>query len=303
MKRILSIMGGGIRGIIPCCALAELEQQTGKLTREHFDFVGGTSTGSLLTATVLAGIPAEKSLSVYLNDGKRIFSPTSKLERHLELVAKGRMFDAAVLHQVVQLTLGQPFYDWTMNDCPIPGLITATGVGGNSLYFTQDRPTNAKTTGKVPLVDAAVASACATTYHDMWKVPGVGWCADGGCSANADPVYQTCVEAFTGYKCYGSIDPNDATVVSLGTGFYLSPNPKVPASLLDRIAWVTSALVNSSKTIAAESVERHWPGVLQVINPLIPSDIDEADVDAIPLLLKVGREAAAKIDWINGGVK
>jgi hypothetical protein len=111
-------------------------------------------------------------------------------------------------------------------------------------------------------------------------------------------VYQTCVEAFTGHECYGSIDPAGARVISLGTGYYKPLNqPNPPGSLLDRISWVTSALVGTSKTIAAQSVDRHWPGVLKILNPEIPSDIDEADVSAIPLLLKIGQEEAAKIDW------
>jgi hypothetical protein len=278
--------------------LVELEKQTGELARESFDFIAGTSTGALLTAAIAAGVPATRSLDVYLNDGKRIFSPESSIERNIELVAKGRQFDVAVLHQVVQLTLGVPAYDWVINDCPIPLLITGTDTAGNPVYFTQDRPTNSGKFGNYGLVDAAVASASATTYHDPWKCGTLGAVADGGCSSNADPVYQGCVEAFQGHMCYGTIDPAEATVISLGTGFYAPRNvPVPPRTLLQRVAWVTSALVGSSKTIAAQSVDRHWPGVLQVFNPLIPIDIDEADVSAIPLLLQIGQAAAAKMDW------
>ena len=50
MRRILSIDGGGIRGIIPATVLASLEAHTGRLTRETFDFVAGTSTGAVLAA-------------------------------------------------------------------------------------------------------------------------------------------------------------------------------------------------------------------------------------------------------------
>ncbi|MBA3741050.1 MAG: patatin-like phospholipase family protein, partial [Chloroflexi bacterium] len=48
MRRILTIDGGGVRGIIPAVLLAELERQTGRLTRDGFDFVAGTSTGAVL---------------------------------------------------------------------------------------------------------------------------------------------------------------------------------------------------------------------------------------------------------------
>ena len=70
MVNALSINGGGIRGIIPCSVLASLEQQTGKLTREIFSYVAGTSTGALLAAGVAAGIPASQLLAVYTTRSK-----------------------------------------------------------------------------------------------------------------------------------------------------------------------------------------------------------------------------------------
>jgi patatin-like phospholipase/acyl hydrolase len=49
---LLSIDSGGIRGIIPAIALVKLEKTTGKLTREIFSFVAGTSTGAIIAAAV-----------------------------------------------------------------------------------------------------------------------------------------------------------------------------------------------------------------------------------------------------------
>lgn len=298
-KPILSIQGGGIRGIIPACALVELERQTGKLARDLFDFVGGTSTGALLTASIAAGLPAQAALDVYLKRGRQIFSPESPILRRIDLLAKGRQFDASVLHRVVTETLGPTAAAWKINDSPIDILITAASVLGDCIYFVRDHPpANSGRTGGCLLVDAAVASACATTYHDPWNIPEWGYCADGGTTGLADPVYQVCVEAFAGRACYGSIDPAEAVVISLGTGHYRpSLIPKPPGNLLERIAWVTSSLVGSSKTFAAETVERHWPGVLRVVDAAISADVDEAEVDRIPYLLQVGQEAAKLLDW------
>jgi hypothetical protein len=44
-------------------------------------------------------------------------------------------------------------------------------------------------------------------------------------------------------------------------------------------------------------VKRQWPGVMQGFNPLLPSDIDEADLSAIPTLVAVGQKMAAGLDW------
>ena len=46
--RVLAIDGGGVRGIIPACILAELEKRSGKPTSALFDLMVGNSTGGLI---------------------------------------------------------------------------------------------------------------------------------------------------------------------------------------------------------------------------------------------------------------
>lgn len=297
MKRIISIKGGGIRGIIPCCHLVELERQTGKLTCDVIDFAGGTSTGALLTACIAAGMPATSALEVYSRQGHTVFSPTNDLERNAKMLATGHKFDNEVLHQVLLASLGNT--KMTMNDSPIGVMITVGDQMGMPWYFVKDAPTNAGTTGKAPLVDVAVASACATTYHAPWLIPGFGYFADGGTVSLADPVYETMVEALNGpNRCYGSIDPADALVISLGTGYYRPATmPAPPDGLIAAISWVTSSLVSSSETLALEAANRQWPGLVTAFDSVLWADVDEADVSAIPRLLALGQADAAKVDW------
>jgi hypothetical protein len=291
------LCGGGIRGIIPCTALAELEKQTGKLTFECFDFIGGTSTGALLTAACVARVSAAQSLEVYTKRGAEVFSPTNKIMRDLKMFFTGRQFDNKILNQVVKETLG-PAAEWPINQCPIPIMITAADMAGSIWYFVKDAPTNARTTGKYLLADAATASSCATTYHDPWLIPGFGYAADGGTVSLADPVYETCAEAFSGNGCYGDLNPAEAIVVSLGTGFFQpSPMPSPPGNLLDRIKWVTDSLIGAAKTLAQQAAERQWPGVVQAFNPELSSNVDEADVASIPDLLAIGQKQASTMDW------
>ena len=80
MRKVLSIDGGGIRGIIPAMVLAEIEARTGKRSAEMFDLVAGTSTGGILalglTKPEQDGGPeysAERLIELYDGEGGRIF--------------------------------------------------------------------------------------------------------------------------------------------------------------------------------------------------------------------------------------
>ena len=68
-RALLSIDGGGIRGIIPLCALAEMERQLGKQCREVFSFISGTSTGAIITGGLASGISVESLLKTVSGDG------------------------------------------------------------------------------------------------------------------------------------------------------------------------------------------------------------------------------------------
>lgn len=292
--KILSISGGGIRGIIPCCCLMKLESQLGGLTRDHVDFCAGTSTGALLTAAVVAGVPASRLLQVYTNRSHEIFTPSGPLAE-AKRIAAGFMYDPQRLHDVLVNVFG-PSASWTINDCPIRVMISATAMNGHNWFFVKDNARNDQTTGAVPLVDAAVASACAPTYFNHWRIRGIMGQTicffDGGAGGTANPVYQACVEAFE----YDNFQPADTRVVALGTGYFpASGDP--PKGLLQTIGWTASTLVDSSADWAGEAVNRQWPGIMQDFNPLLPADIDEADLSAIPALVETGQRMAADMDW------
>src|SRR3954454_16582755 len=75
--RILSIDGGGIRGIIPTLLLSELEKATGKKAKDLFHLITGTSTGGIIACgLVRPGNPmsAQELTSLYVNEGPNIFS-------------------------------------------------------------------------------------------------------------------------------------------------------------------------------------------------------------------------------------
>jgi hypothetical protein len=60
-RRILSIDGGGILGLIPAMILSDIEARAGRPATELFDLVAGTSTGGIIACAVAAGSAADRS--------------------------------------------------------------------------------------------------------------------------------------------------------------------------------------------------------------------------------------------------
>src|SRR5450759_2045568 len=100
--RLLSIDGGGLKGLIPAEALIAIETQLDALTgrslplSDRFDLIGGTSTGAILAVGLALGLKAAELRDFYLKFGKQIFTkvflterfwhsyPSGPLEQHLK---------------------------------------------------------------------------------------------------------------------------------------------------------------------------------------------------------------------------
>ena len=78
--RILSIDGGGIKGIFPAAVLAYLEENCldGQPIGDYFDLIAGTSTGGIIALGLGAGLAARSLLDLYANEGHRVFPPKQR---------------------------------------------------------------------------------------------------------------------------------------------------------------------------------------------------------------------------------
>jgi patatin-like phospholipase/acyl hydrolase len=293
MKRILSIDGGGIRGVIPALTLAALEQQLNKPVRECFDYIAGTSTGALIAGALAAGVPATRVVDIYTQRADEIFTPPKWVADAKRLV-EGFMYSPDNIRKVMVEELGATAGS-TLNDLPVGILICSKGINTHPWYFVRDNPKNSQTTGTLKLVDCAVASASAPTYFSPTTITIQGAptvLVDGGVGIAGNPVYQACVEAFY----YDDFTPADTRVVSLGTGYFPTGN-RVPAGLLGWLEWTITAALDAPEDQQPELVNRHFPGVMQRFDWLLPSAIDLADTSSIPTLVEVGKKAAQGMDW------
>src|SRR5947199_10647188 len=71
--KILSLDGGGIRGVFPAAFLAKLEEHLDKPIGSYFDLIAGTSTGGIIAIGLGLGLSAKDILRLYEEQGPVIF--------------------------------------------------------------------------------------------------------------------------------------------------------------------------------------------------------------------------------------
>ncbi|GMP23778.1 hypothetical protein CsSME_00001254 [Camellia sinensis var. sinensis] len=136
LRTVLSIDGGGIRGIIPSIILNFLEAQLQKLDGEdariadYFDVIAGTSTGGLVTAMLTA--PNEKNRPLfaakdikafYLDHCPKIFPQKRRPFANATKVIRalsGPMYDGKYLHCLVKEMLGNTRLNQTLTNVVVP---------------------------------------------------------------------------------------------------------------------------------------------------------------------------------------
>ncbi len=288
-KVILSVDGGGIRGIIPLCALIEMERQIGKPAREVFSFVAGTSTGAIIAGALAMGLPASRVLALYQEAGPAIFRTD-----YLNWVLSGfsYRYKTKPMADLIRKYIGS---DPILNQSPLDIMLTATRVeDGKNWFFVRDNPGNAQSTGKLNLVDCITASAAAPTYFEPWPVTGIGPCVDGGAGVASNPVYQAAVEAF--YYTTPAYTPEDTIIVSLGTGFF--PGKNSPQNIVDWLKFTIGELLEAPSTQQNTIVYRHFPQARSYRwNPKLPRDIGLDGVNEIPALIEIGQKMAQGLNW------
>jgi uncharacterized protein len=71
--QILSLDGGGFRGMFSAAVLARLEEDLGTRIADHFDLIAGTSTGGIIALGLGLGLSPQEITAFYTEHGPRIF--------------------------------------------------------------------------------------------------------------------------------------------------------------------------------------------------------------------------------------
>jgi hypothetical protein len=219
VRRILSIHGGGIRGVEPAAFLAALEDGLDEPIGSYFDLIAGTSTGGILAIGLAMGLRASELLELYVTRGPTIFGQSAQggpVKQYLQKVGrKGRQIlrpkhDATTLRAELHAVLG----DRLLGDARTRLVIPAWDADRRSVYIykTAHHP-RLKTDYRKPALDAAMATAAAPTYFARHRTVDSTGLLDGGVWAN-NPIGVAAVEATTLLGWRGE----DLRILSLGCG-------------------------------------------------------------------------------------
>lgn len=217
-KAILSIDGGGIRGLIPAIVLHHIEQETGRPIADLFDVIAGTSTGGILAVGLTkpddAGRPALSALDLvglYEDRGEDIFPPSLfSVIRQLD----EEKYSARGLERALEETLGDAHISQAVTEV----IVTAYDIERRAPVFFRTAKAKEEPEGYDFLMrDVARATSAAPTYFEPLRLAAVPpqpdyALVDGGVYAN-NPGMCAFVDVHA-----GQARADETLMVSLGTG-------------------------------------------------------------------------------------
>lgn len=212
-KFVLSLAGGGFRGLFTAEFLTLFENELGRPLHECLDLVVGTSVGAINAAGLAVGLEAASLRDMMVDLGRSVFPPERIPFSHLAKQILAQKRDPTLLAQALQQALGATTL---LADTKVPVAIAAVDITGGRHKVFRDRRLGGRddSTG---LVDAVLASTAAPTYFPPHSIDAKTY-ADGGLFANApDLIAATTALGDMRWRpdnitlvCVGATQSNDA---------------------------------------------------------------------------------------------
>lgn len=245
--KVLSIDGGGIKGVYTAAMLRELERALARQPgaprlHQYFDLICGTSTGALIALALSAGRSCDEILDEYLACGPEIFHDHGRLKRWLlnarQLLWSSR-YNNRRLKTAVESLLGECRMSGALNYVLIP----VTNVTNYSPRVFKTRHSDKYYDQDSRMADIALASAAAPTFFPIYPAMDVahGYYADGGLAAN-NPALLGVFEAFRVFVGETSRRRDFHQLAVLSLGSFGSPQGFGPRWFGDGIKLDRSAL-------------------------------------------------------------
>jgi len=279
--KILSIDGGGIRGIIPAMILTEIENRTQKPIFSMFDLLAGTSTGGILSLGLAkpkteptdpgkrldppeAEYSAQNLLDLYVNHGAEIFYEPffEQLLGDFDDIVKPK-YSPDGRNEVLKRYFGET----PMKEALTEVFITSYDIEIRTPVFFTNQIEKQETESRVfrkicsgfSMREAAMATSAAPTYFPPYHLAtaqnpsGFYTLVDGGVFAN-NPASLAIMEGIIDGKKRGNLmNLDEVLVVSLGTGSLTKKYHYEEAKNWGLLGWV-QPIINITLDGSSESV-------------------------------------------------
>ena len=241
--RILSIDGGGVRGIIPAHVLEKIEKETGQPISRLFDFISGTSTGAVISLALTKPteghsekpqFSAKDLVGFYERDSQDLFPPQSAKMEEESFITSTKYSPDPPLH-IFKQTFGKTKLERSL----IPVIVPTYNIKDKRPFFFKSW---SKSTNKYTMSEVAGAAVAAPGYFPPAHLPANGQTSgkkqtlvlvDGGVFANNPTRY-----AMENSYQMGNIRKG-IFLLSLGTGKTSHKHPEQSVSHWEEAQWTT----------------------------------------------------------------
>ena len=267
--RILSLDGGGVRGVLTARILQRLEGASPFLDR--VDLFTGASIGGINALFLAAGNSLADLMDLYQSRGKDIF----KSRGFLDEILPDELWRADFAREDVDGVLKDVFGDLTMGQLQRDVLIPVCDLRAwNTKFYDRED-------SDVLVRDVAAMTGAAPTY---W--PTKLWSMDGGLFAN-NPSDSAIAEAIK-----DGTDLTDVSCLSIGTGAVPheapSQDPEWDAGIKDMLPLLLDIVFDMAvKASHGRSLRMLGERLYRRVNPRLPSVMSLKDVEKIPELIQI----------------
>ena len=239
-RKLLALDGGGTRGVVSIAFLARIEallrQRSGRgdafRLSDHFDLIGGTSTGAIIAAGLALGRTVDEIKTLYFELGPAVF----RKRWHIPL------FQARYGSAQLAAILEREFGDITLEDPSLKTLLAVVTkrVDTGSPWivsnlttqpYWNDRPDGGRKGNRhIALASLVRASAAAPLYFGPERIPisadVTGTFVDGAISPYNSPTIPLLLLANASrYGLGWPLGAEELSIVSIGTGRSRPPAP------------------------------------------------------------------------------
>jgi uncharacterized protein len=252
---ILTIDGGGLRGIVPTRILQKVEEITGKSVLDTFDMLAGTSTGGLIVSCLTLRDqknPQQPKYNlkdiaeIYIQKGKVIFPIRSGIWKFLYGITN--LFSPAYSAAGIEKVLREFVSEQRIKESLRPILVSTYDLNSNRPVFFKSSEASGDESANARIHDICRATSAAPTYLPAYsfnykgkQLTGI----DGGVYVNNPTMAAIAEISKYGNKGFykkrdGSpVAFEDIRVLSLGTGSYTGTITRKEAVRWGELQWVT----------------------------------------------------------------